>query len=59
MRASISSIKPPELLGCLIDVRREHSELVPIGDRDLLGKVAGRDLAEMGLDLLDRLDQRP
>ena len=52
-------VELPELLGCLVDILSQHSEFVPIDHGHLSGKFAGGDLAQMCLDFLDWIDQRP
>ena len=52
-------IETSELLGRLINIRGQHSKLVPVGDGHLLCKVAGGNLPKMSFDRLNWPDQRP
>jgi hypothetical protein len=47
-----------QLVDHAVQIRREAAQLVPVGDVDLPGEIARRELVESRLHLLDRPDQR-
>jgi hypothetical protein len=52
-------VEMPQLGAHAVDIGREHAQLVPLGDDDLLRKIAGGDAPEPHLHLSDGTNQRP